>query len=264
VYAQSLIKAGFVIRRCDFFNSLNHFFMAIIKNGAMSGPIHKTTYYSFENQTIARSKPGPGGVKQTEGMRKSALYFGRASAMVHPLLNGLTTELNFKISRSNKGKLVSRAKAWLTEVGDQAGSSLHLLQPAGELNNLAALEKIVKVPVNTVLAEDNTVTVAVGAFNPFNAVKAPAKTDAIELKAVLVTLKADKDWNDVRQYPVSLSIPYADAEVGEQTLSFPVPPAPGMAILIGWTVCFKGYRIPGTDKDPKWLPAGVLGIGKIG
>jgi hypothetical protein len=247
-----------------FFNFLNHFIMAIIKNGAITGSLNKSTYYSFENQTIARSKPGPGGVKQTDGMKKSALYFGKASAMVHPLLNGLTMELNFKIPRSNKGKLVSMAKAWLTEVGDQPGSSLHLLQPAGELNNLVTLEKIVKVPVNAALAEDNTVTVAVGAFNPFSAVKAPAKTDTIELKAVLVTLKADKDWNDVRQYPVSLSIPYADAEVGEQTLEFPVQPNSGMAILVGWTVCFKGYRIPGMDKDPKWLPAGVLGIGKIG
>jgi hypothetical protein len=29
--------------------------MAIIKNVGMSGPLYKTTYYSFENQTIARS-----------------------------------------------------------------------------------------------------------------------------------------------------------------------------------------------------------------
>jgi hypothetical protein len=183
--------------------------------------------------------------------------------MVHPLLNGLAAELNFKMAMKNRGKVLSGVKSWLEGEGGQPASSLYIFQPAEELNNLAGLQKILKVQISPVLAEDHTVTVSVGAFNPGTDVKVPGKTEDIELKAVLVTLRTDKGRNDVLRYPVSITIPYADAEVGEQTISFPVKPEAGTVFLVGLAVSFMGYRILGMDKNPKWLPAGVLGIGKI-
>jgi len=51
--------------------------------------------------------------------------------------------------------------------------------------------------------------------------------------------------------------------VVKQKISFPLRLIAGTYFLVCLVVSFKGRSIPGMDKERKWLPAGVLGIGKI-
>lgn len=237
--------------------------MAKMINGEISGSINNITYYTVNGVGYLRSKPGQGKVKQSKATKKSASAFGKASSLIHPLLNELAIELNFKMIMKNRGKVVSAAKNWLMKEPEQTGSSLHTFQPALDLNDLVTLEGILNVQIELIVAKDNTISVVVGSFNPFVDVKAPQKTDTIELKVVLVTSLTNKEQTIVEKYPVSVEIPFLDAEVGEQTLQFPISPTAGSNILVGLIVCFKGYKINGMDKDRKWLPAGVLCLGSI-
>jgi hypothetical protein len=237
--------------------------MARMINGKISGSISNTTYYTVNGISILRSKPGRGGVKQSKATKKSASAFGKASSIIHPLLNELATELNFKMIMKNRGKVVSAAKNWLMLETEEADSSLNTFQPALELNDIVTLEKILNVQMELIVAKDNTLSVVVGSFNPFADIKAPQKTEIVELKVVLVTSNTTKEQTIVEKYPISVEIPFCDAEVGEQTLEFPIHPGAGSIILVGLIICYKGYQINGMDRDRKWLPAGVLGLGRI-
>ena len=237
--------------------------MAKMINGIISGSINNTTYYTVNGMDIIRSKPGPGKVKQSKATKKSASAFGKASSLIHPLLNELATELNFKMIMKNRGKIVSAAKNWLINEPEQTDASLHTFQPALELNDLVTLEKILNVQMELIISKDNTLSVVVRSFNPFADVQAPQKTEIVELKVVLVTSHTNQGLAVVEKYPIGVEIPFLNAEVGEQILQFPIPPTAGSIILVGLVVCFKGYKINGMDKDRKWLPAGILCLGSI-
>lgn len=237
--------------------------MAKIINGQVIGSISKTTFLFVNGIGILRSKPGRGNVKQTTATKKMASVFGKASSMIHPLLNELAEELYFKMIMKNRGKVVSAAKDWLIKVPESTDSSLNSFLPAIELNDQVTLEKVLKVSMELTVAKDNKISLSMESFNPTIAILVPKKTDTIELKAVLITSHTDKDQAVVEKYPVTLEIPYSDAEVGEQTLQFPVQPEAGTVFLVALAICYKGYRINGMDRDRKWLPAGVLGLGRI-
>lgn len=237
--------------------------MAKIINGQVIGSISKTTFLTLNGIGILRSKPGRGNVKQTAATKKMASVFGKASSMIHPLLNDLAEELYFKMIMKNRGKVVSAAKDWLIKEQKLTGSSFNSFQPAIELNDQVALDKILNVPIKLVVAKDKKIVLSMESFNPTVAILVPKKTDTIELKAVLITSHTDKEQTVVEKYPITLEIPYSDAEVGGQTLQFPVQPAAGTVYLVALAVCFKGYRINGLDRDRKWLPAGVLGLGRV-
>jgi hypothetical protein len=237
--------------------------MASINNGKISGIVANVIFYSSHGKDFVRSAPGTNGVKQTKATKNSAAAFGRASALAHPLLNELAAELNFKMLRSNRGKVISAANKWLAGQTSSTTSSLPILPPV-ELNDQVSLEESLKAPIELTLAGDNTVTVSIGPFNPKTAVKAPRQTYRIELKAVLVTSVKGKGRKEVQQhYPVTTEIAYDNTEVPVQNISFPVQPVAGTTLMIGLAVSFKGKFIPGTDKDRKWLPAAILGFGKI-
>lgn len=237
--------------------------MAKMINGQIIGSISKTTFLTINGIGILRSKPGRGNVKQTAATQKIASVFGKASSMIHPLLNELAEELYFKMIMKNRGKVVSAAKDWLIKEPEPTDSSLNSFQPAIELNDLVTLEKMLKVQMELVVAKDNKISLSIESFNPIVDILVPKKTDTVEWKVVLITSLTENGQTVVEKYPITLEIPYSDAEVGEQTLQFPIQPKAGTVFLVALTVCYKGYRINGMDRDRKWLPAGVLGMGKI-
>jgi hypothetical protein len=235
--------------------------MASIKKGKINGSIGNITYYTLLDREVMRIKPAK--VVQTAATKQSGARFGKASSMTHALLNGMAAELDFKILPGNRGKTVAAVTKWLGGEGKSAVSSLHLFQPAQELNDQVSLEKLLPLQVDPVLAEDHTITVTIGAFNPVTALKVREKTEQIILKVLLVTLKSVQGDNDIRRYPVTITIPYDDAGVDEQVVSFPVQPEAGMSVLVGLAVSYQGYKFLGRENDRKWLPAAVLGIGKM-
>jgi hypothetical protein len=61
------------------------------------------------------------------------------------------------MAMKNRGKVLSGVKSWLEGERGQPASSLYIFQPAEELNNLAGLQKILKVQITPVLAKINEV-----------------------------------------------------------------------------------------------------------
>jgi len=99
--------------------------------------------------------------------------------MIHPLLNELATEFNFKMIMKNRGKIVSAAKDWLIKKSGKTTSSLNTFQPALELNELVTLDKMLKVKMGLIIAKDNKISLSIASFNPFTDLQAPQKTDTV-------------------------------------------------------------------------------------
>ena len=235
-----------------------------MKNGKIFGSIANITWYTSNGIDIMRSKPGRGSVKQTEATKKNSSHFGKAAKMVSKLLNGLANELNFRMLPANRGKTIGAVSKWLPEAEKLTTSAFYSFPSLIELNDLATLEQMAKIPTEVSLDKDHTITVSFGAFKTISAIKAPKNTGSIVLKAVLVELSTIEDTLEALVYSVSLEIPYNnDEEVAAQNISFPDQPIAGIHFLVCLVVSFKGKSIPGMDKERKWLPAGVLGIGKI-
>jgi hypothetical protein len=238
--------------------------MARMKKGKISGSIANVIWYTSNGIDIMRSKPGRGRVKQTEATKKNSSNFGKAAKMVSKLFKGLAKELNFRMLPANRGKTIGEVSKWIPEEAKLTTSAFYSFPSLVELNDLIALEKAVKIHTEVFLAEDHTITISFGAFTPRSAVKAPRETDDIEIKAVLVILSPNNDMDqEVLAYPVSLEFIYNNEEVAAQNITFPVQPVAGNNFLISLVVSYKGYNIPGMDRERKWLPAGVLGIGRI-
>lgn len=234
-----------------------------MKNGKISGSIANTTFYESEGAELLRSKPGRGRVRQASTSKVCASRFGRASSMTHPLLNALVLELNFKIKKTNRGRVVGAVSNWLTSLNESAVSALSSFHAPLELNELISLEKTMKISLETALSEDNFISVSVGAFVPETAIKAPRLTTRVELKFVLVTQAKTLYRKELAKYPVSIEVPYNDKEVPAQIISFPVNLMKNTNFLVGLTITFSGFGLRGTGKECKWLPAGVLCVGKI-
>ncbi len=234
-----------------------------MKNGKISGSIANTTFYEAEGTELMRAKPGRGRVKQTSATKVQASRFGEASSMTHPLLNALVGELNFKIHKTNRGKVVGAVSNWLTTVKEPAVSALSSFGAAVELNDLVTLEKIVKVSIVPVLADDNSVSVSVDSFFPETAIKAPRRTSKVELKFILVTQTREMSKKKLALYPVSVEVPYNAKEVPAQKICFPVQLAGGSSMLVGLAINFSVFALRGTGKERNWLPAGVLCVGKV-
>lgn len=239
--------------------------MATMKNGKISGSIANVIWYTSNGIEIMRSKPGRGKVKQAESTKMNASNFGKASKMVSLILKGLAKELNFRMLPANRGKTIGAVSKWLPEEAKLTKSAFYSFPSVVELNELITLEKTVNIKAEVSLVNDNTITVAFDAFNPESAIKAPKNTQSIEIKAVLVSLGNNAAILALEplEYSVSLEIPYINQEVAAQNISFPVQPVAGTNFLVSLLVSYKGDKIPGMDKERKWLPAGALGIGKI-
>jgi hypothetical protein len=200
-------------------------------------------------------------MKQNPVMKKQQSAFGKAASIAHALCNKVAEELNFRIPLKSRNEMVSLTYKWLAD--EKVFPTLYLPWRKVELNDRVTLDKILCLQMKPVLCADHTVMVSIGQFNPRFQITAPLWTSEVELNFLLVTLTTEKDNKEVQKYPVRITVPYTDEEVVAQNLSFPVKPANDVIVLVSLAVCFKGKDLAGKDKDPKWLPAGILGIGRI-
>lgn len=237
--------------------------MASIKNGIISGSIGDLVYYSVNGKNYVRSKTKTGIIKSSAGTKKSASAFGLASAVVSPLLKGLATELDFRLTKCARGLMIGNAYRWFKTNTDWESTILSDFEPCVELNEMISIRKMFNLRIKCNLEDGKDVVLTIPEFNPKRVIITPKITVEVHFKIVLVTVSFSGRQKKIKPYPVSISIANTNHLEAARNISFPLQTGAATSFLVAITMGYTTYAIAGLNRDMKWLPAGVLAMGRI-
>lgn len=223
--------------------------MALQKGTFIEGTFENVIYYKMREKYYMRMKPS--AVSQTEGTKRSAGLYGRASAFAKQLRISLQPIIPAPRSKALRNRLTPAVYAFLAEeeISHLNGFELHDLEVAGVR---LELQPIIQY------SDDGSLSLTLPSFNPKNYFPANSRTPDVQMSIMAAFLCKDSSENTATKV-IHLMIPYEQELMTEQTiiLANEVPQPCFIAVALRLQLMDKTRSVNYKETDLAWI-AGCL------
>jgi hypothetical protein len=235
--------------------------MAIFKNNNLSGSVGNMVFYTCDGQNRVRAKPGKRTRKRGQPADPNTSIFGTVSANGTPMLKLLSRHLLFRFSLRS----YNDGRGWMR---NHYAANINLPQwdisarpnDMCQLNAAADLRDMLFTSIVITDTGGGKLLVSIPAMNPVKDMKKlPARTTNVNIK--LAVLYSEFGNNSparqaIEQYNFMYTntlLPAKDIIIDTQA------PAGNLAIV----VLAVEPVIPGKTAAAEWLPAAIIGMGRL-
>lgn len=230
--------------------------MAIQAAAYLKGKIDNVVFYQRSGIYIARSIPD--NVKQSAATRQRSINFGIASSAGKTLRQLLSASIVYPRDKKMQGRFSGSIAQWL------GISNVSGLLPVADIpflkdfsfNGSTKVAERFRVPFSISLPSDNLLQVYIPSFVPAVSMAAPAHTVAVKFIITAAACRL-KDATAMGNFSVTLTFPYTNDTINEQTISFPVNTEAGNIVIVAGLMKFKLHNGQ-TDMRPSFIPSSVM------
>lgn len=238
--------------------------MARMINDKITGAVGNVIFYSMKGEGYVRSKPGKRKKKRGQTDTIYVSIFRLVSRYGTAMIKQMSNSFLFPFGRD----MYNRLRGWMwNKYSDNHGLLQWKLQtgsPYGALNPESDLHDLLKV--NIIITEDRRegIILSLAGFSPKKQIKAPMRTVEVNLKFIAVSCSFEKDVPRPGYSMQQLSFAYNDRLVPEQRIVLNTGAKSGDIVMVVVAMEYKISGQIGYSKDLRWLPAGVVGMGRVG
>jgi hypothetical protein len=230
------------------------------KNIQLSGTYGDVVYYTLNGVAIMRARPAH--VARSEASKAAALNFGLANktgkalrSLLLPILPPVTDKRKLRIN------FVTAINRWLntTPLNNNLPTGALPFISGYEFNERSALAERLRVPLTVTRTADNKFTLHIPAFNPVEAITAPANT----ITVVCIIMAAACNMDDAvatGSFTTQLTIPYTNALLPAQDMELDISTAPRCLTVVAAALYYYTGTIGNENavRDLRWLPVGIV------
>lgn len=237
-----------------------------------SGLVGTVVLYEMKGKQYLRARPRKIRGKRSVAVRALNNVFGQVSkygsAMLGELKEGLRFPFTLNTYNQQRGWMRNQYAAHKDDTTWELKAKNSLVS---NLNPAADLRDFMEKPVTVTDEGAGVVSIQLPALNPSQDIKAPLRTQHVNIRAILVSSPFDIHGVSARSFAAEHRFAYQDNLQPAHTIridsrSFPMGGASGGNIAI--LVLALEFITPdagqsGVLKDPRWLPAAIVAMGKL-
>jgi hypothetical protein len=207
-----------------------------------------------------RSKPKKN--KQTRATKASAMTFGKASKVVNKILPSFKPVISALITRRSRNLFVAAFNKWLHTDPLNTVEPLNDINPVTgfQFNEQTSLKERLRLLLNISRTAGDTLLLSIPAFDPVEAIIAPANTVMVEMCVVAGSCYMHSANDPAETCNATIEIDYTDGQQPAQQLELPVKTGAGYLCLVmvalKYTISRKGNTF--VTNDLRWMPAGIV------
>jgi hypothetical protein len=238
--------------------------MAKQREAKLVGTIGNVIFYNWEGEYCMRVKPG--NVRRTEASVSSGLNFGKASRIsrqIRTLIDEINpSKSNIQAYRFNGA--INKFISW-KEKKDAAFIAMPEKLPfiyGFQFNEQADLTSITAIQTSIKSTDPGFTEINLLPIFPSRSLQAPANTNSIFLKMMLIGINLEKAETELLGKAV-LEIPYSNETFQPPVISIPASPNPGDLLIMVMAVQYMVSKNGEVEllNDKKKLPCGVVWTG---
>ncbi len=235
--------------------------MARMENNNLSGAVGSLIFYTRDGKNYVRSKPGKRKKKRGQPASSNNTVFGRVSGNCSRMLKQLQPALLFKFGLYS----YNNARGWMRNqyAANQQQPDWEISTRPNDmcqLNAAADLRDMLFVSVTVKDTGGGILQVSIPAMNPFRDMKKmPAGTVSVNLKLAVLYSAFEEDspaFIAIEQYLFDYKntlLPAKEISVKSKA------PAGNLAFIV---LAIEPVA-PNTRFEQEWLPAAIIGMGRI-
>ena len=240
--------------------------MARISNGALSGALGNMVFYTMAGVGYVRSKPGKQIKRRNQSFKLQSSSFGLVSKYGTRMIKELSRELLFTFGL----KTYNQSRGWMRnqyfryldqpgwDIGDR-GVDMCQLNQASDLRDFFGTRITVK---------DNgsgEIEFSIPSLNPKRDLKAPPLTDEVNLKFILQSSAFGEESRHTKSVIEVQHFYYKDVLMPGKNIKLSCTGAKGDIVIAAVAVEFlvAGRRHSTIETSPAWLPAAIVGMGRL-
>ena len=230
--------------------------MAIQAAAYLKGKIDNIVFYQRSGIYIARSIPDK--VKQSAATKQRSINFGIASSAGKTLRQLLSGSIAYPKDKRMQSRLSGAIAQWLgvNNISEVLPVINIPFTKSFSFNEISTIVERFKVPVTFSQPADNMLQVFIPSFVPVVSIAAPVNTVEIEFTITAAVCRL-KDATSMGNCSATLTIPYTNETINEQTISFPLKTDSGNIVITAGLMNFK-LSNGQTDKRPSFMPSSVI------
>ena len=242
--------------------------MATINKEGLTGLVGSVVIYNMNGKQYARTKPAISKTRKKQlAQSNEAIVFGLVSAYGSAMLGILRNYLNFSFSLAT----YNAARGWIR---NQYGPNMEKTDwPLSsrfntncQLNPKADLRDFLKAGVTISDEGKGHIKISMEAIQPLQQIVAPAGTKAVKLKWIVLSTPFSPDGNGIVHSLQEYSIPYTNAVFAARETEIVIKGKKGDIVMVVAAMEFErkvSTPLEGFFKDAAYLPAAIMGIGKL-
>lgn len=230
----------------------------------ITGAVGNVIFYSMKGEGYVRSMPGKRKKKRGQTDTIYVSIFRLVSRYGTAMMKQMSNSFLFPFSRD----IYNRLRGWMwNKYSDNHALpvwKLETVSPFGALNTEAGLHDFLRVNITVSENRREGIVVNLSAFSPKKQIKAPLRTMEVNMKFIAVSCSFEKEVPRPGYSMEQISLTYNDRVLPEQRIVLNTGAKPGDIAMV---VVAMEYKIAGQiaySKDLRWLPAGVVGMGRVG
>ena len=246
--------------------TINPISMARFENGNLRGSIGKITFYVMGSKNYAKSKPGKRNKKRNAKPDRRQVRFGNASSLGTPIINHLKPYLLFHFKLNTYNDFRGWCCKELPEHDNDAVWDLSVADTAlYNINRDADLRDQLLIMPEVLLMEDRKVKISFPSFVPAKKIKAPAKTQQVNIQLLAVSAPISDSRETCHIDTVDFTVDYNKQTVAAKEFLLETGQTAGNLLLIIIALVFITDRIKSTTyvPDVKFLPAAIVAAGIV-
>ncbi len=240
--------------------------MARLENGNFKGSIGPVTFYVMDGKNYVKGKNSKRGKKRNAKQSPQEDEFGKASSFGTPIINSLKPYLLFHFKRNtynhfrgwwgNELVLHENDAVWELSVADTV---------LYNINRDADLRDQLLIMPEVLQMEDGKVKISFPSFVPVRKIKAPAKTQAVNIQVLAVSAPISDNRENLSINADQYAVNYNRQTVDAKEFELETGNTTGNLLLIIIALVFSTAKTNTNSyvPDVKWLPAAIVAAGKI-
>lgn len=237
-----------------------------------SGLVGTVVLYEMNGNQYLRARPRKIKGKRSVAVRSLNNIFGKVSQYGSAMLGELKEQLRFPFNLNT----YNQQRGWMRNqyAANKDHAVWELKAKNSQVSNLnpdADLRDFWEKPVTVTDEGGGAVSIQLPALNPVQDIKAPLRTQRVNIRAILVTSPFGTTGDPSRSFPAEHGYVYQNSQQPAHTIridsrTFPNGGAAGgdIAILVlalEFVTSEAGQT--GVHKETRWLPAAIVAMGKL-
>ncbi len=232
----------------------------------LSGTIGNLVFYTMNGKNYVRSKPGKQNKKRNQKPNPLNTIFGTVSAYGSPMISRLSKVLLFPFGLSTYNQL----RGWMrNQYAAHAQDINWELSVQGssicKISSNIDLRDFLTIPLTVNDSGNGLITVSIPAINPVKDIKAPARTQLINLKLVAVTSTFGQTQGSnsfcMEQYNFNCNNQLLAAK--EIVLNTGATAGSIVIVVAAIEYALFGSLNNNYTTNPNWLPAAIIAMGRM-
>ncbi len=237
--------------------------MARSTDKGISGAVGNLVFYTMNGNNYVRSKPGKRTKKRNKDPNPLNTIFGIVSSYGSPMISQLRTVLLFPFSINTYNSI----RGWMrNQYAAHGQDAIWELTAQGtamcQVNRAIDLRDFLTVPLSVSDTGNSMIKISIPSLNPAKNIKAPSHTNKVNLKLVAVSSPFGQKTGSSNFCMEQYSFDYTNEILAAKEIVLNTSAITGSIVIVVAAIEFdEGDKMYNTDV--KWLPAAIIGMGRL-